>query len=152
VDGDVQEDPRAARARALASATLLIVNVSPEAPMNVLDSAVSSAIDHDMIDSVILTAIRSVDETKLVRNLLLKEKYSDLTESHRRLKDEQQQQQYYKNTPTGVYYTSMTPNIFAGIMFFLFFIFIAFIGVSCMGQISGQDVYVKSYPAIGREA
>lgn len=153
-DGDVQEEEKAARSRALASATVLIVNVSPEAPAHVLDTAVTSAIDHELIHSVILTAVRSLDEAKLVRNLLLKEKYSDLTESHhRRLKDnQQQQQQYYSNTPNDVYYTSMTPNIFAGIMFFLFFIFIAYVGVGCMNQISGPDVYVQKYPVIGREA
>jgi len=153
VNGDVQEEDKAARTRALASATVLIVNVSPEAPAQILDTAVTSAIDHELIQSVILTAVRSLDEAKLVRNLLLKEKFSNLEDSHhRRLKDQQQQQQYYSNTPNEVYYTSMTPNIFAGIMFFLFFIFIAHIGLGCMNQISGPDVYVQKYPVIGREA
>ena len=151
-NGDVQEDSAAVRSRTVASATVLIVNVSPEAQSNVLDSAVASAVDHELIHSVILTAVRSLDETKLVRNLLLKEKYSDLSDSHRRLKDEQNQKQYYSNTPNEVYYTSLTPNIFAGIMFFFFFIFIAYVGVGCMNQISGPDVYVQKYPVIGREA
>ena len=153
VDGDVQEQEMATRARALASATVLIVNVSPEAPASVLDSAVTAAIENEHIHSVILTAVRSLDEAKLVRNLMLKEKLSTLEESHhRRLKDQQQQQQYYSNTPNNVYYTSMTPNIFAAIMFFLFFIFIGYIGLGCMNQISGPDVYVQKYPVIGREA
>jgi hypothetical protein len=53
---------------------------------------------------------------------------------------------------SGVYYVSMTPNIFAGLLFAFLFTFITLIAVSCMGMISGQDTYVSKYPSIGREA
>jgi hypothetical protein len=53
---------------------------------------------------------------------------------------------------TGVYYVSMTPNILAGILFTLLFTVTTYIGVTCMGMIAGQDVYVKKMPAVGREA
>jgi len=53
---------------------------------------------------------------------------------------------------SGVYYVSMTPNILAGLLFGLLFIVVTWIGVSCMGAISGQDVYVSKMPTIGREA
>jgi hypothetical protein len=155
VDGDAQEEEFAARTRALEAASVLIVNVSPAAPASLLDSAVTSAIDHEQIHSVVLTAVQSLDEAKLVRNLLLKSRYSNFEESHhRRLNNNNNNQQQQQNnaSPNDVYYTSTTPNIFAGIMFFFFFIFIAYIGVSCMNQISGQDFYVQKYPVIGREA
>ena len=53
---------------------------------------------------------------------------------------------------TGVYYVSMTPNILAGLMFGLMFVVITWIGVTCMGAIVGQDLYVSKMPTIGREA
>ena len=53
---------------------------------------------------------------------------------------------------TGVYYVAMTPNILAGLLFGLLFVVITYIGVTCMGAIQGQDVFVSKMPSVGREA
>jgi hypothetical protein len=53
---------------------------------------------------------------------------------------------------SGVYYVSMTPNILAGLLFFLLFAVVTYIGISCMGMISGVSVYETKKPSIGREA
>ena len=51
-----------------------------------------------------------------------------------------------------LYFVNFTPNIFSGVMFFFFFSAVTFTGISCMGMIAGQEVYVTKYPTIGREA
>ena len=53
---------------------------------------------------------------------------------------------------SGVYYVSMTPNILSGLLFTVLFVVVTYVGVTCMGSISGQDVYVSKMPTIGREA
>jgi hypothetical protein len=53
---------------------------------------------------------------------------------------------------SGVYYVAMTPNILAGILFMGLFTMITWIGISCMGAISGQEVFVSKMPSVGREA
>ena len=72
----------------------------------------------------------------------------------RRLEDANQEENANGDDSSleGVYYVSLTPNILAGILFFLLFATVAFIGISCMGMIAGQDVYVKKMPSVGREA
>ena len=76
----------------------------------------------------------------------------------RRLEDMQQEEGQNQNNKqadddmAGVYYVSMTPNILAGILFTLLFAVTTWIGVTCMGMIAGQDVYVKKMPPVGREA
>jgi len=153
-DGSTVENSQKKRSRALATADILIVNVMAQSNIDALDATVSSAVENPNISSVILTSIRSSDEAKLVRNLLMKEKSSSNTKpisgSHRRLQEDKNDDQ--ADFAYGVYFVSMTPNIFSGILFFLFFTFVAYIGISVMGMISGQDVYCQKYPSIGREA
>lgn len=53
---------------------------------------------------------------------------------------------YYKGT-----YLYITPDLVAGILLFLLFIFVVLCGLSCLDSVEGSDVYVKKYPAIGKE-
>uniref|UniRef100_A0A7S2HLL0 Protein BIG1 n=1 Tax=Helicotheca tamesis TaxID=374047 RepID=A0A7S2HLL0_9STRA len=146
VNGKISKKAKEARkrSRALAAADVLVVSVSPDSDMSLFDSAVTSAIDHASIDNVILTSVRSVDEVKLERKKIAHRKLSFAPVGRRRLANDDGE------TPT--YYVNMTPNIFAGLLYFFFFAWLAYLGISCMGMIQGQDVYVKKYPTIGREA
>jgi hypothetical protein len=168
------------RTKALAEANVLVVNVDPAntGPAEI-DAAVVSAIEHAKVGNVVLSAIRSVDEVKHERVQaerrrleIMRKAGSRMTSQQqssrrRRLEDQQQQQeggeqgqqegQQQQNNNndedlTGVYYVYMTPNILAGVLFFLLFTTVTWIGVSCMGMIAGQDTYVKKMPTIGREA
>lgn len=151
------------RAQDMSQASVLIVKVDPRVDSAALDSAVVGAIEHDAVSSVVLTAIRSHDEVKHERMMNNNRRLSQMTKtkvSHgRRLEDqeqqdggENQQQEQNNDDMTGVYYVSMTPNILAGILFTLMFFVVTYIGVTCMGMIAGQDVYVKKLPPVGREA
>lgn len=146
VDGKVNKKEKEARkrSRALAAADVLIVNVTPDSDMAALDSAVNSAVEHSMVDNVVLTSVRSVEEVKLERKIAAHRKLLVSPAGRRRLADNDDE------TPT--YYVSMTPNILAGLLYFFFFAWLAFLGISCMNMIQGQDVYAKKYPTIGREA
>lgn len=157
------------RTQELSGADVLIVEVPPTVDTAALDSAVTGAIDHDSIANVVLTAVRSHDEVKQERLMehnrrlyMMKDASSN---KRRRLEDQQQNNQGDDNQNngqnnnnnggndmTGVYYVSMTPNILAGILFTLLFVFTTYLGVTCMGMIAGQDVYVKKMPPVGREA
>ena len=156
------------RSQELSSADVFIVKVDPKEDSAVIDSAIAGAIDHDSISSVVLTAIRSHDEVKQERLMQHNRRLSMMKTSgnskRRRLEDQQQDGDEQQNNGqnqnnnnngddmTGVYYVSMTPNILAGILFTLLFAVTTFIGVTCMGMIAGQDVYVKKMPSVGREA
>lgn len=54
---------------------------------------------------------------------------------------------YYANT-----YLYITPDIFTGLMTFLFFATVALIGVSCLGSIQGMSSFYDKLPVVGREA
>ena len=151
------------RARALEQAKTLIVDVPANTDPAVLDEAVVDSIEREF--TVVLTAVRSVQEVKMERsrqaqerlNRMKKVSPSLLTNSRRRLEDAQENQQQQNNRQDqqgygSIYYVSMTPNIMAGLLFFSLFTFIGLVGFSCMGMIAGQDVYVKKMPSIGREA
>lgn len=155
------------RAKDLSDATVLVVTVDPRAEKSKLDNAIVSAIEDKTISSVVLTAVRSHDEVKQERLMEHNRRLTMMKNSGgkvhgRRLEDQQEEEEEENNNQnnnqkgddnmTGVYYVSMTPNILAGILFMLLFAGIAFIGVTCMGRISGQDVYVKKMPPVGREA
>jgi len=147
VDGKVnkKEKETRKRGRALAAADLLVVNVAPNSDMAALDSAVNAAVESALVGNVVLSSVRSVDEVKQERKLAARRKLLVSPSGRRRLADNDDD-----NTPT--YYVNMTPNIFAGILYFFFFAWLAFTGISCMNMIQGQDVYAKKYPTIGREA
>ena len=163
-DGIMSREQKRAhkRARDMSQASVLIVTVDPRVDSAALDSAVVGAIEHDSVSSVVLTAIRSHDEVKHERMMHSNRRLSKMTKTKvthgRRLEDQQQdgeenQQQGQNNDDmTGVYYVNMTPNILAGILFTLMFFVVTYIGVTCMGMIAGQDVYVKKLPPVGREA
>ena len=151
------------RTQDMSKAGVLIVKVDPRVDSAALDSAVVGAIEHDAVSSVVLTAIRSHDEVKHERMMNNNRRLSKMTKTTvthgRRLEDqeqqdggENQQQEQNNDDMTGVYYVSMTPNILAGILFTLMFFLVTYIGVTCMGMIAGQDVYVKKLPPVGREA
>jgi hypothetical protein len=152
------------RARELAKANVLVVNVGAKEDTTAFDSAVVSAIDNDKIDAVVLSGVRSLSEVKRERYLMSSRRMNSMEEqgrrhlaSRRRLEDQDQGDDAENgdndnSDMSGVYYVSMTPNILAGILFGLLFVIIVFIGLSCMGSISGQDVYVSKQPSIGREA
>jgi hypothetical protein len=142
------------RRRTIAEANVLVVSVSPND--SAIDSSISAAIDSPDIRSVVLSSVRSVDEVKNARKLAVAEKLSKVASPRRRLEDEANNEnangnQNANQNMDGVYYVNMTPNIFAGLLFFFMFAFTAHLGLSCMNMIEGQDVYVKKMPHIGRE-
>jgi len=154
------------RAKQLEKANLLIVNVDAGVDPEQLDAAVMQAVGHAGIDNVVLTAVRGVNEVKHERRLMEERRLTSMHKAGRKLQQQQQQRRRLEDAQQdgdenqnnnnsdleGVYYVSLTPNILAGILFFLLFATVTWIGVSCMGMISGQDLYVKKMPTIGREA
>jgi hypothetical protein len=161
-----REFKQSKRARALAAASLLVVNVAADTSPDVLDAAVAHAIEHENVGTVVLSAVRSIDEVKQERTMAAKRRWlaqnsgtaaTKQTAGHRRLEEDANGAAAENNAAnnkdmTGVYYVAMTPNILAGLLFFGMFVTVTWIGISCMGMISGQDVYVKKMPSIGREA
>lgn len=133
------------------SAPLIVqvpANVCPQRLSRVLASSVQQT-----NKNTIVSAIRSTAEVKAERDQHARRKLalqSKTIINRRRLEEQDADNQ--DNDMSGVYYVSMTPNLFAGILFFWLFALVTFIGVSCMNNIAGQDVYVKKMPAIGREA
>jgi hypothetical protein len=139
----------------------LIVEIDSSTEPAIVDKAVVDAID--VYDNVVFTAVRSTDEVKQEREMAARRrleimhKAGNRMQQRRRLEDQQQQdgnggQQQDNQDLSGVYYVHLTPNIFSGVLFFFLFSTVTWIGVSCMGMISGQDLYVKKMPTIGREA
>lgn len=154
------------RSRNLAEANLWVVTVDATVDPSRLDAATVAAIENSSFTNVVLAAQRSVDEVKVEREMfahrrvqIMQQAASRLltSQNSRRLEDVQQGEDANNNNNMnndlrGVYYVSMTPNILAGILFTFFFAFVTSLAVSCMGMISGQDVYVSKMPAVGREA
>lgn len=149
------------RIRALENAKTLVVEVPANTDPAVLDEIVVDAIEREF--TVVLTAVRSVQEVKLERTRDAQARLARMAEatvlSNRRRLEDAEQENEGENRAQGqqqdmgnVYYVSMTPNIMAGLLFFFLFTFIGLVGFSCMGMIAGQDVYVKKMPSIGREA
>jgi len=145
------------RARALATAEIMVVHIQNKAKSTDIDSIVSAAIENPKVGSVILTAVRSQEEVMLERNLEAKARHVAHAQPRRRRMEDAQEEgeqdgEDGDNDTDGVYFVNYTPNIFAGVMFFFFFTFITYTGLGCMNMIAGQDVYVEKYPSIGREA
>ncbi|KAL7560826.1 hypothetical protein ACA910_013312 [Epithemia clementina (nom. ined.)] len=149
------------RKRALKEAQTLIVDVPVKTGPSILDNAVVLAIQSKAVGSVVLSSVRSVAEVKFERDMLVhrrrvlmeKEGYRMVQgrRGRRRLEDGNDDGNNNQDI-AGTYYVSMTPNIFAGLLFFLLFAVITLIGISCMNMISGQDIYVSKMPLVGREA
>ena len=141
VDGSISGHPE-----------LIVVEVPASATPADIDAAVTSAIEDTKVGSVILTAVRGVSEVKLEREAnSLKNFYEMQQKSSRRRLDEDGGNNGGNYNNEGIYFVNFTPNIFAGLLFFVFFLIITYIGLGCMNMISGQDVYVSKYPTIGRE-
>lgn len=146
------------RTRLLSEANIFIVDISANTDPAAIDRAVVAAIEHPKIGSVILSAVRSTSEVKMDRDVQARRRMqamqkagsSMLASNARRL--DQAADGNNNQDLSGVYYVQMTPNILAGIMFFFLFTFTTYIGISCMGMIAGQTVYVSKMPSIGREA
>lgn len=132
------------------NAKILIVHASPKQSAE-LDAAVSKAVENKDIHSVILTAVRSVEEVKHARTLMEREQAENIYKQSRRLANDDANAAAAQDM-TGVYYVSITPNILAGVLFMIFFICVSYLAITCMGMISCSDVYAEKYPAIGREA
>lgn len=150
------------RARQLANSNVLVVNINPRDDAAEIDRTVASTIDNERVQSIVLAGIRSLTEVKHERMLasqqrrnLMQKEGARITEGRRRLEQEQgddAQGNNYNSDMSGVYYVAMTPNILAGILFLGLFTVITWIGISCMGAISGQEVFVSKMPSVGREA
>ncbi len=158
------------RRRAVSEADVLVVTAmggganQSEDNAAKLDSAIVAAIDSPAIRNVVLSTIRSTQEVKHARKLAVVERATKKLSStntassnsrrrHRRLEDAAaaDNADNQSDSQSGIYYVNMTPNIFAGLLFFLLFVVTAHIGLTCMNMIEGQDVYVKKMPHIGRE-
>jgi hypothetical protein len=155
------------RARDLAAADVYIVNVNAKKGDDAIadvDATISKAIDNKSVDSVVLAGVRSIHEVKHERYLTAKRRMTAMEKEgnqlldarRRRLEQQQddaaQQDNAANEDMSGVYYVSMTPNIFSALLFMLLFTVITFIGVSCMGSIQGQDTFTDKMPSVGREA
>eukprot|EP00986_Skeletonema_menzelii_P013376 scaffold7695_cov223-Skeletonema_menzelii.AAC.4 len=145
------------RRRAISEADILIVSVTDKDNAAAIDSSIVKAIDSKVVQNVILSSIRSTDEVKRSRRMAVVDKMNKSARSasagRRRLDENNENNNDNGNQQQeeGVYYVNMTPNIFAGLLFFFMFVFVTHLGLSCMNMIEGQDVYVKKMPAIGRE-
>lgn len=153
------EAKRHRRAVALDKASILIVK-APSSDSSKLDSAVSNAIENEKVANVILAGQRSNVEVKEERDMAVKRRMVQsvgkplyANSGRRRLEDANDNDDANDEDLTGVYYVNMTPNIFTGLLFTFFFMYVIQIGIGCLGSIQGPpDLYVKKYPSIGREA
>lgn len=140
---------------------VMVVGVDRHEDMSKLDGAVVKALSHSKVRSVVLTAQRSVEEVKNERalsrrrNKQINRKRKVLTnDKRRRLEDAQEDAEEDAEEEEEVdvsYYVNMTPNIFSGILFTLFFVFVSHLGLTCMGQITHSDVLQSKVPSVGRE-
>lgn len=148
------------RARQLESANVLIVNIDPKDDAAEIDRTIASTIENDKVNSVVLAGVRSLQEVKRERMLASQRRQSIMQKAgervlearRRRRLEDQADAEDGSSDMSGVYYVAMTPNILAALLFMGLFTTIAWIGISCMGAISGQDVFVTKMPSVGREA
>jgi hypothetical protein len=143
------------RRMAISEADVLVVSVGADEGADEIDAAVLAAIDSPAVRTVVLSSVRSAAEVKHARMLAVGERFAKKVASNdasrRRRLQEEDADGNAEVSAEGVYYVNMTPNIFAGLLFFFMFAFTAHLGLACMNMIEGQDVYVKKYPHVGRE-
>eukprot|EP00584_Thalassiosira_punctigera_P006285 CAMPEP_0172527658 /NCGR_PEP_ID=MMETSP1067-20121228/2299_1 /TAXON_ID=265564 ORGANISM="Thalassiosira punctigera, Strain Tpunct2005C2" /NCGR_SAMPLE_ID=MMETSP1067 /ASSEMBLY_ACC=CAM_ASM_000444 /LENGTH=305 /DNA_ID=CAMNT_0013311447 /DNA_START=66 /DNA_END=983 /DNA_ORIENTATION=+ len=158
VEGKKVSKAEQKRRRAISEAGVLVVNVRANDDAAKIDAAIVAAIESSAVKNVVLSSIRSIQEVKHARKLAVFERFTKSKRSQgkrrRRLEDEANNENNQNNNnqdQEGVYYVNMTPNIFAGLLFFFMFTFTAHLGLTCMNMIEGQDVYVKKLPHVGRE-
>lgn len=146
-------------------ANVFVVHVASDTAPESLDAAVARALADPRVATVAVTAVRGFDEVHHERRVEQKRRFLAASQpqkhqlssaQHGRRLDEAQDNNANANdastTTAGVYFVSMTPNMLAGILFFGLFMTVTWIGISCMGMISGQELYVNKMPTIGREA
>jgi len=158
-DSTSGEKKRHRRAVALDQASVVVVKASSNESEE-LDAAFLKAIESEKVSNIILAGQRSNMEVKEERNLAAKRRMAQsvgrpgfANSGRRRLEDAQDDDNNNAEDLSGVYYVNMTPNIFAGILFAFFFIYVIQVGIGCLGGIQGPpDLYVSKYPSIGREA
>merc|ERR1712238_117572 len=126
----------------------------------------TSTSSNKKVSPVVLGGIRSIEEVKherfLInkrRMLVVEENGNKVMDSRRRRLEEEDgdanddaAQANANDDLTGVYYVAMTPNTFSGLLFFFMFIFVAYTGITCIGDIQGGDTFTDKYPSLGREA
>ena len=156
-DSTSGEKKKHRRALSLDRASIVIVKTDASESSQ-LDAAVTRAVKSEIVANVILAGQRSNIEVKEERDNAARRRVlhltgkSKYTQSSRRLEDAEDDDNNNEDL-SGVYYVNMTPNIFAGLLFTMFFLFITQVGIGCMGGIQGPpDLYVQKYPTIGREA
>ncbi|GAX18856.1 hypothetical protein FisN_26Hh158 [Fistulifera solaris] len=148
------------RAQTLETATVLFVTVDTT-EQDRLDPALVQAIHQE--PHVVLTAVRSLQEINHEKEQAMQYTMQMHREAARRRLEEDADQQGQDNAQENMQINNnnqyeymnlvhMTPNILSGILFTILFATITLIGITCMGSIQGQDVYVKKMPSIGREA
>ena len=149
------------RARDLDKSSVFVVLIDPKDDTTDIDRTIASTIENQNVETVVLAGVRSVQEVKHERYLISKHRHNMMEkqgkrvlEARRRRLDEQDGDEDNNDNGdmSGVYYVSMTPNILSGLLFTVLFVVVTYVGVTCMGSISGQDVYVSKMPTIGREA
>ena len=135
------------------SAELFVVSVPADALPAQVDAAIAAAIEDVKVESVVLTAVRGISEVKLERDVNARKQLHTMQQktARRRLEDGGNNGDGDDDSNDGIYFVNFTPNIFSGLLFFMFFTVTTYVGIGCMGNIAGQDVYVSKYPTIGRE-
>ena len=132
------------RRMTISEADVLVVNVGVNEDPTKIDAVIVSAIDFSMVRNVVLSSIRSASEVKHARKLAVGEKLAKKARSanrnsnsnSRRLQDEDAADaDADAGSVQGIYYVNMTPNIFAGLLFFFMFAFTAHLGLSCLNMI-----------------
>ncbi|KAL3935118.1 MAG: hypothetical protein SGBAC_009295 [Bacillariaceae sp.] len=158
---DIRSKSAKKRAKDLGNADVLVVVVHPNEED--MDQSIARTIENENVESVVLTAVRSIDEVKRERASIAQKRHDNMMiagerhmDARRRRLDEAQGDDNNNNNNngdmSGVYYVYMTPNILSGLLFGFMFATVTFIGIQCMASIASQDVYVNKMPAIGREA
>lgn len=158
---DIRSKSAKKRAKDLGNADVLVVVVHPNEED--MDQTIARTIENENVESVVLTAVRSIAEVKRERVLIAQKRHDAMMiagerhmDARRRRLDEAQGDDNNNNNNngdmSGVYYVYMTPNILSGLLFGFMFVTVTFIGIQCMASIASQDVYVNKMPAIGREA
>jgi len=151
------------RAKALGKANIMVINIPASFDPSKVDQAVFDAIEHKLVGSVVLAGQRSNSEVRLEQKAEMsmrfekkrQQKAEKRSRGRRRLEEnngDDNANDDGNNSNTLEFYVPMTPNIFAGIIFTLFFAVVTWTGLMQMNMIQGQDVYVSKMPCIGREA
>jgi len=142
------------RAKMLEKANIIVINVPASTDPSKVDQAVFDAVENRLVNTVVLAGQRSNREVRTAREAEKRRKmvqqHQQRVEKRRRLDDANDGDDSNDNTLS--YYVPMTPNIFAGILFTLFFSVVTMIGLSQLNNIQGQTVFVTKMPTSGREA